>query len=98
MPDFSLVPVEHQPDFEDASHVAVDQDPSGFDGAVREPQVQQAQIQTQPVQTQSLQQQPAMGANQPNVGAPAFGDGPDPPSDQGKPVPASFGARTANLK
>src|SRR5438132_978023 len=99
MPDFSLVPVEHQPDFEDASLVPVDQDPFSSNGAVRQPQVQQVQKTDYPVQTQSSSQQPAMEANQPDV--PALDDGPKPSSDQGKPEAAPSGeaaARTDNTE
>jgi hypothetical protein len=47
MDDFSLVPVEHLPDFEEVSLVPVDHDPFGADGAT-----QQAQAQAQLAQTQ----------------------------------------------
>jgi len=105
MTDFSLVPVDHQPDFSDVSLVPVDRDPFSADGAT-----QQARTQTQP---ESPPQQPATGAGQPDVGAPAVGGsaagrsqeggglspgggdaggGPNPPSDQGgSSEPAPFG-------
>jgi hypothetical protein len=69
MPDFSLVPVDHQPDFSDVSLVPVDHDPFGADGAT-----QQAQI--QPAQPENPPQPPATGVGQPGVGPPAPGDGP----------------------
>ena len=50
MPDVSLVPVDHQPDFEDASLVPVDHDPFSGDGVTQLAQAQQVQIQTQPAQ------------------------------------------------
>lgn len=70
MPDFSLVPVDRQPDFADFSLIPVDHDPFSPDGA------------TEPVQTQSTQslpksppQQPAAGPDSPDVGTPLIGDG-----------------------
>ena len=103
MPDFSLVPVDHQPEFEDLSLVPVVHDPFGTDGADQQAQTQQAQA-----QPQSPPQQPATGADQPNVNAPAIGNGvpgessgdpiggdagagPNPTSDQGGAEPAPFG-------
>ena len=65
MPDFSLVPVDHQPDFSDVSLIPVDHDPFGADGATQVAQLQPAQV--QPVQIPT----PATGASQPGVGAPA---------------------------
>ena len=73
MPDYSLVPVDHQPDFYDASLVPVDHDPFSDEGTIR-------QAQAQPVQSQPLQPQPAsppqpqaIGADQPGIGAPFTG-------------------------
>jgi len=43
MPDYSLVPVDHQPDFEDSSLVPVDHDPFAADGPAQQPQIQLAQ-------------------------------------------------------
>jgi hypothetical protein len=61
MDDFSLVPVEHQPDFESVSLVPVDHDPFGDSGAI-EPAptqfVQAQQTQSQPAQFQQTQPQP----------------------------------------
>ena len=55
MADFSLVPVEHQPDFENVSLVPVDHDPFSADGVTQQAQSQQAR--SQPAQSQ----QPAAG-------------------------------------
>lgn len=67
MPDYSLVPVDHQPDFDDYSIVPVDYDPFAADGLTQEAQIQLAQAQPQ----SPPQQQPATGAGQPDAGAPA---------------------------
>jgi hypothetical protein len=83
MPDFSLVPVDHQPDFSDVSLIPVDHDPFSADGANQ-------QVQAQPGQTQPAQiQTPATGFIQPGVGAPAnnaqvpeSGESWNPDSDQ----------------
>lgn len=87
MPDFSLVPVDYQPDFEDVSLVPVDHDPFSDDGATQQASVQLAQAQIQPAQFQTAQsqpqsppQQPATGANQPVIKEPATGNGPGGPS------------------
>jgi hypothetical protein len=40
MRDFSLVPVEHEPDFSDVSLVPVDHDPFSADGPVQQAQTQ----------------------------------------------------------
>jgi hypothetical protein len=48
MPDFSLVPVDHQPDFENVSLVPVDHDPFAADNTVRQTRLQLA---TQPLET-----------------------------------------------
>jgi hypothetical protein len=69
MPDYSLVPVDHQPDFNDHSLVAVDHDPFAEDGVAQQAQFQLAQAQPQ------QQQQPAAGPGQPDAGVPAAGDG-----------------------
>jgi len=71
MPDYSLVPVDYQPDFDDHSLVPVDYDPFAADGVAQQSQIQQAQAQPQG----PLQQQPATGAGQPDAGAPAAGGG-----------------------
>jgi hypothetical protein len=47
MPDYSLVPVDYQPDFDDYSLVPVDYDPFPEDGLA-----QQAQFQQPPTPTQ----------------------------------------------
>jgi hypothetical protein len=100
MPDYSLVPVDYQPDFDDYSLVPVDHDPFAADGATQQAQIQQAQPQGPP------QQQPATGAGQPDAGAPAAGGGPsgsegggigptggapNPTLDQGAAKAAPFG-------
>jgi hypothetical protein len=40
MPDYSLVPVDHQPDFDDHSLVPVDHDPFIADGLAQQAQFQ----------------------------------------------------------
>ena len=72
MPDYSLVPVDHQPDFDDYSLVPVDHDPFAADGATQQAQIQLAQTQPQG----PPQQQPATGAGQPGVNGPATGNSP----------------------
>src|SRR5258708_17542416 len=67
MPDYSLVPVDYPPDFDDHSLVPVDYDPFAADGPAQQAQIQQAQAQAPP------QQPPATGAGQPDAGAPAAG-------------------------
>ena len=67
MPDYSLVPVDHQPDLDDHSLVPVDHDPFAADGLAQQAQFQLAQAQPQ--------QQPSAGAGQPDAGAPAASDG-----------------------
>jgi hypothetical protein len=64
MPDYSLVPVDHQPDFDDHSLVPVDYDPFAADGVAQQAQIQQAQA-----QPQGPPQQPATVAGQPDAGA-----------------------------
>jgi hypothetical protein len=65
MPDYSLVPVDHQPDFGDFSLVPVDHDPFSTE-SVAQP------VQTQP--TQNLPKSPT-GSDLADVGAPLIGDG-----------------------
>ena len=67
MPDYTLVPVDHQPDFDDNSLIPVDYDPFAADGLAQQAQVQQAQAEPRG----PLQQQPATGAGQPDAGMPA---------------------------
>jgi hypothetical protein len=55
MPDYSLVPVDHQPDFDDVSLVPVDHDPFCGSGSI----VQQVQTQPALMQPQLTQNQPA---------------------------------------
>jgi hypothetical protein len=71
MSDLSLIPVHHKPDVSDVSLVPVDRDPFSADGALQQAGTQQGQS-----QRESPPQQPAMGAGQPDVGAPAIGDVP----------------------
>ena len=72
MPDYSLLPVDHQPDFDDHSLVPVDFDPFAADGVTQQAQIQQPPTPTQP-QPQTEPQQPATGAGQPGVNGPANG-------------------------
>src|SRR6185437_540184 len=78
MPDYSLVPVDYQPDFDDYSFAPVDHDPFAADGLTQQAQLQQPPTPTQPVQPQpqSPPQQPATGAGQPGVNGPATGNSP----------------------
>jgi len=62
MPDYSLVPVDHQPDFDDYSLVPVDHDPFGAGDLAQQPRIQQAQAQV------PAQQLPAVEDGRPNVG------------------------------
>ena len=80
MPDYSLVPVDHQPDFDDHSLVPVDYDPFAADGVAQQSQIQQAQAQPQG----PPQQQPATGAGQPDAGAPAAGGVLSPLTENGR--------------
>ena len=85
MPDYSLVPVDYQPDFDGYSLVPVDQDPFAEDGVAQRAQFQQAQPQLQPP-----------GASQPDAGVPATGGGTGPNAgapnpDQGAAKAAPFG-------
>ena len=80
MPDYSLVPVDHQPDFDDHSLVPVDHDPFAEDGLAQQAQIQQVQAPPQG----SLQQPPATGAGQPDAGAPAAGGGLTPLTENGR--------------
>ena len=78
MPDYSLVPVDHQPDFDDYSLVPVDHDPFVADGVTQLAQFQQSPRPTQPAQPQpqTQLQQSATGAGQPGVNGPATGSNP----------------------
>jgi hypothetical protein len=102
MPDYSLVPVDHQPDFDDYSLVPVDHDPFAADRLAQQAQIQLAQSRPQGPQ----QQQPATEAGQPDAGAPAAGGDPsgsvgggigpagrvpNPTLDQGAAKAAPFG-------
>ena len=61
MTDFSLVPVDHQPDFSDVSLVPVDHNPFSADDMIQQARTQ---LEGQP-------QKLAAGAGLPDVGAPA---------------------------
>jgi hypothetical protein len=82
MPDFSLVPVDHQPEFSDVSLVPVDHDPFSADDIIQQTR---AQLESQP-------QRLATGAGPPNAGLPAnsveaaaSGESYDPDSPNGVP-------------
>lgn len=64
MDDYSLVPVEHQPDFENVSLVPVDHDPFSADGVMQQAPSEQAQGQP----AQPPLQQPATGVGRLYVG------------------------------
>jgi hypothetical protein len=72
MPDYSLVPVDHQPDFSDYSLVPVDHNPFAEDGPTQQAQLQPPSTPTQPAQPQpqTQPQQPATAAGQPGVNGP----------------------------
>jgi hypothetical protein len=80
VPDYSLVPVDYQPNFDDYSLVPVDFDPFAADGVTQQSQIQQAQAQPQG----PPQQQPATGAGQPDAGAPAAGGILSPLTENGR--------------
>ena len=80
MPDYSLVPVDHQSDFDDYSLVPVDYDPFAEDGVAQPAQIQLAQTQLQG----PPQQQPATGAGQPDAGASAAGGVLTPLTENGR--------------
>ena len=61
MPDFSLVPVDHQPDFSDVSLIPVEHDPFSADDIIQQTR---AQLESQP-------QRLATGAGPRNAGVPA---------------------------
>jgi hypothetical protein len=106
MPDYSLMPVDYQPDLDDYSLVPVDHDPFAADGVAQQLQIQQSPAPTQPAQPQpqTQPQQPATGAGQPGVNGPATGNSPsgsgggaagrnpnDPATDQDRsPAPVLF--------
>jgi len=84
MPDYSLVPVDCPPDFDDHSLVPVDYDPFAADGLAQQAQIQQAQAQAPP---QGSPQRPtATGAGQPDAGAPAAGGVLSPLRDENRMV------------
>jgi hypothetical protein len=67
MPDYSLVPVDYQPDFDGY-------DPFAAGGLTQQAQFQQPPTPTQPAQPQP--QQPATGTGHPGVNGPATGNNP----------------------
>jgi hypothetical protein len=58
MTNYSLVPVDYQPDFPSYSLVPVDYDPFSGEGTTQQAQDQQVQAQTQSAQAQQTQTQP----------------------------------------
>lgn len=84
MSDFSLVPVDHQPDFEEVTFIPVDHNPFSDDGATQQAQARVQEAQAQPAQT--WPKEPATGVGQSPVGAPA---------DRSKEPPASPGSPSA---
>ena len=76
MPDYTLAPVDRQPDFDDYSLVPVDHDPFAADGLAQQAQIQLAQAQPQ--------QQPPAGAGQPDAGPPAAGGVLTPLTENGR--------------
>src|SRR3954469_6356799 len=75
MDDYSLVPVEHQPDFENVSLVPVDHDPFSADDVAQQAQFPQPQTQAQQA-PQTQPQQSVAGADQSAVNEPASGNVP----------------------
>ena len=74
MTDYSLVPVDHQPDYSGVSLIPIGHEPFSPDGVTHPAQAQPAQ--PQPAQPQPAQrQQPATGPDLPDVVAPLIGDG-----------------------
>jgi len=65
MADYSLVPVEHQPDFENVSLVPVEHDPFSADDATQRAPTQPAEIPIQSPQTQRQAQQAQFPQPQP---------------------------------
>ena len=82
MPDYSLVPVDYQPDFDNHSLVPVDHNPFAADVPAQQAQVQEAQVQVPP--QGSPQQPPASGAGQPDAGVPAAGGVLSPLTENGR--------------
>ena len=80
MPDYSLVPVDYQPDFYDHLLIPVDHDPFAENGVAQQAQFQlaQAQPQVQP------QQQSPTGAGQPDAGVPPAGGVLSPLTENGR--------------
>src|SRR5438477_2397227 len=93
MPDFSLVPVDYQPDFSDVSFIPVEHDPFGDDDVIQQAQAQPVQF--QPLQPRTVQPQPASPLQPPAAGAPA-GDGSYPDFDGFSANPGN-GVRDADI-
>ena len=96
MAEYSLVPVDYQPDFPGVSLVPVDHDPFGAGGATQPPPLQLAQPVLQSAQPQpasprpgSSTQQPPTGVGQPNVVASTVGAQTTAPM-QLNPYPAGY--------
>jgi hypothetical protein len=80
MPDYSLVPVDHQPDFGDVSLVPVDHDPFSAADTI---QRTRAQLESQPQQLATGAAPPNAGVPANNVEAAASGESYDPDSASG---------------
>jgi hypothetical protein len=85
MSDFSLVPVDHQPDFSDVSLVPVDHDPFSADGIVEQARAQPG---GPPQQLASRVGQPDVGPPVNNVQTVASGESYDPDLKPANGVPA----------
>lgn len=75
MPDYSLLPVDHQPDFDGYSLVPVDHNPFAADGLAQQAQIQEAQAPPQP---------PATGAGESDAMAPTAGGVLTPLTEKGR--------------
>jgi hypothetical protein len=82
MPDFFLVPVDHQPDFSDVSLVPVDHDPFSADDLIQQAR---AQLASQPQRLATAAGQPDVGAPANNAQATESGESWDPDSPTGVP-------------
>jgi hypothetical protein len=86
MPDYSLIPVDYQPDFSDYSLIPVDYNPFAAEDAIQQAQVQ-AKSQPQPPTTRIGQ--PNVGSPANNAQAAAYDESYDPDSDSASGVPGS---------
>jgi hypothetical protein len=82
MPDFSLVPVDHQPDFSDVSLVPVDHDPFSADDII---QRTRGYLESQPQRLATVAGPANAGVPANNVAADASGESYDPDSPDGVP-------------